>query len=566
MEFTSIFFELALVIFLAGIFGLILKSLSQPLLLAYILAGFSVSFLGLSREASQIAFAFFGEIGIALLLFMVGIELSLVELKHFGKTVLWAGTGQILAHGILGFILARLLGFDFVSSFYLALAITFSSTIVVVKLLGEKKDLNALYGKISIGILLLQDLVAILVLMILTGISKESISALSLFSTFFRAGLFFLVLALATRKILPFILRLSASSLELLLLVSLAWAFVIASFALSIGFSLEIGAFLAGVALATSVYRFQILSKLRPLRDFFIVLFFVALGLKVNIFGLSSFIVPALILSLFVLISTPLLLLFILGKLLGQKKRTAFLTGISLAQISEFSIILVVLGEKLGHIPFDVVSVVAITAILTIAISSFLINEGGSLYRWVFPYLSFFERPGAVPTVEKAAPLTNHIVLVGCEQMGQDILRFLEGKPEDFVVVDFNPTIIRNMTAKKVNCVFGDISDPEILDELNLSQAKLIISTVPDLDDNSTILAEAKRRDFAGIFILASYWAEDGIKLYNQGADYVVVPEFIGGKHLERILADHWQDLFEIREAKDKHLQELLEKRLTTKN
>ncbi|OGD86172.1 hypothetical protein A2Z23_02260 [Candidatus Curtissbacteria bacterium RBG_16_39_7] len=562
MEFGSVFFELALVIFLAGFFGLILRRFSQPLLLAYILAGFSISFFGLSKEETQAAFSFFGEIGIALLLFLVGIELSLSELRHFGKTVLWTGLGQILFHGILGFILARFLGFDLVSSIYLALAITFSSTIVVVKLLGEKKDINALYGKISIGILLLQDLVAVLVLMVLASISKESFSALSLLSTVFKMGLFFFILALATKKILPFILRLSASSLELLLLVSLGWAFVFASFASSIGFSLEIGAFLAGVALATSAYRFQILSKIRPLRDFFIIIFFVALGLQINVFGLSGFIIPSLVLSVFVIVSTPLILLFILGKVLGQKKRTAFLTGVSLAQISEFSIILVVLGEKLGHISFDIVSIVAVTAILTIAISSFLVHKSDSLYRILSPYLSFFERKGIEPEVTKAAPFVNHVVLVGCEQMGQDIIKFLEEKEAKFVVVDFNPTVIRNLTAKKVDCIFGDISDPEILDELNLSQAKLIISTAPDLDDNLIILTEAKRRNFSGIFILASYWAEDGIKLYNQGADYVVVPEFIGGKHLARILADHWEDISEIRKVKDRHLQELLEKRI----
>jgi Kef-type K+ transport system membrane component KefB len=563
MGFGNIFFELSLVIFLAGLFGLILKRLSQPLLLAYILAGFSISFLSLTREESRVAFSFFGEIGIALLLFMVGIELSLTELKTLGKTVLWAGTGQILAHGILGFILARLLGFDLSSSIYLALAITFSSTIVVVKLLGEKKDLNALYGKISVGILLLQDLFAVLILMILAGVFQETFSSLTLFSIIFKGGLFFLILILATKKVLPFILSLSASSLELLLLVSLAWAFVIASIALAIGFSLEIGAFLAGVALATSVYRFQILSKLRPLRDFFIVLFFVALGLQINIFGLLRLFTPSLIFALFVIFSTPLLLLLILGKILGQKKRTAFLTGISLAQISEFSIILVVLGERLGHISFDVVSIVAMTAILTILASSLLIIRAGSLYHFLSPYLSFFERPTLETKIAREVPLANHTILVGCEQMGQDLLKFLEGRKEQFVVVDFNPTIIRNLISEKVECIFGDISDPEILDELNLESAKLIISTVPDLEDNLSIIAEAKKRGFRGILILCSYWAEDGIKLYNQGADYVIVPEFIGGKHLARILSDHWQDLSEIQRAKDKHLQELLEKRIS---
>jgi voltage-gated potassium channel Kch len=203
-----------------------------------------------------------------------------------------------------------------------------------------------------------------------------------------------------------------------------------------------------------------------------------------------------------------------------------------------------------------------VTAILTIAASSFLLHKASTVYRFLSPRLSFFERPGEEPRITRAEPFCDHVILVGCEQMGQDILKFLEERETKFVVVDFNPAVIRSLTAKKVGCIFGDISDPEILDELNLSAAKLIISTVPDLDDNLIILSEAKRRDFAGIFILASYWVEDGIKLYNQGADYVVVPEFIGGKHLERILADHWQDLSEIREAKDKHLQELLEKRI----
>jgi len=564
MEFSSIFLELSLVLFLAGFLGLILKNFSQPLILAYILAGLSISFLGLSREETQAAFDSFGEIGIALLLFMVGIELSLTEFRNFGKTVLWAGIGQILSHSILGFILARILGFDTVSSVYIALAVTFSSTIVAVKLLGEKKDLNALYGKISVGILLLQDIFAILILIIVTGVLQESVSLISIFSIIVKALIFSLILIFTTRRILPFILRLSASSLELLLLVSLAWAFVVSSFALSFGFSLEIGAFIAGVALSTSVYRFQILSKLKPLRDFFIILFFVALGLQIHILDFGRLIVPSFILSIFVLVSTPLILLLILAKVLGQKRRTAFFTGISLAQVSEFSLILVVLAEKLGQISFDVVSTIAMTAILTIGASSFLLHKASTLYRLLSPWLSFFEgRNGAVQTAKRVEPLTDHTILVGCEQMGQDILNFLQGKEEKFVVVDFNPTIIRNLTARKVDCIFGDISDPEILDELNLPAAKLIISTVPDLEDNLVILSEAKRRGFNGIFILTSYWAEDGIKLYNQGADYVVIPEFIGGKHLTRILADHWHNLFEIHEFKDKHLQDLLEKKIS---
>src|SRR3990167_5569939 len=455
-----IYFVLATILIIAAGIGIVSSLFSQPLILAYILSGAVIGFLSSNFVAIPTpteTFGFFSQIGIALILFMVGIELSLSDLKNIGKPVFLATLFHALVIGLSTFILALLFKFTLLASFYIALAIIFSSTVIVVKLLGEQKDTNSLYGKLTIGILLLQDLFAVVILMFLAGIGPrgQPFEWRGLIFTFIKGAFLIGALWLGSKYALKRIFAYVASNLELLFLCTMAWALGVSSIFKFLGFSFEIGAFLSGVALA---------------------------------------------------------------------------------QVSEFSLIIVVVGARLGHVNSEVVSFISSVAIFTIAVSSYLVINGSRIYRLLGSKVKIIEKRKTVTTAIAKKDLQNHIILVGAEQMGSDILDFLRIKIKEtdqtLIVVDFNPAIVESLIAGNVNVIFGDISDPEVLEQLKLSEAKLIVTTVPDLVDNINLIKFAKENGYAGPVICATYWLHDAIKLYEVGADYVVVPEEIGGNML----------------------------------
>ncbi len=560
---TLIFVELALGIFAAVVLGILARLARQPLILAYILAGILISAFGVFRVGDQEVLPLLASFGVIFLLFLVGLELRLSDFRFVGKTAVLTGCTQLILTFVAALPILGFLGFNLTETIYIALALTFSSTIIVVKLLSEKKDLNSLYGKIAIGVLLVQDLAAILSLIALSAFQVGQTTDFSDFAAIFIKGAIVITTAVfLNRFILPTTFKYSAASPELLLITALSWCFVFASFTKLIGFSLEIGAFLAGVAIASSPYHLAILSKVRPMRDFFIVIFFIFLGTNMEITRLPNLILPVILLSLFILVGTPIIVLAVMG-FLGQRKRTSFLASISLAQISEFSLILVATGFKLGHISSEIVSLVAAVGITTIAASSYLIIHANSLYQKLAKYLGIFERRQVKESkVITLQVVRDHTVLVGCEQVGKDLLNYLEKRVDkkNIIVVDFNPAAIEALTAQGFNAVYGDIADFELLEELNLGGAKLIISTVPDVQDNLILAKAAISAGFAGPLITTAYWAKDGVKLYEAGADFVLVPELAGGDKVTRILQENWENLVQLKKNKSKYLADLLEK------
>ncbi len=549
------FFQIGLIFILATFLGLIIRLLKQPLVLAYILAGIGLGALGMTQSVNHETLALLSQFGIAFLLFMVGLELKLGDLRQIGREALIVGFGQILFTFLAGFLFSTVLGFGVVASLYIAMALTFSSTIIVIKLLSEKNDLDSLRGRISVGILLIQDFVVVLILMVLFSLKEQaSVNFLSLFLTLIKGLGFFLLVSLLTKKLIPLLFRLMALSQELLFLTAVAWCFLFASVALLLGFSIEIGAFLAGVSLSSLPYHYQISARIRPLRDLFITLFFVLLGLQVvgtNGFG---FLVPALILSGFVLLVKPLVVLVLMGYV-GFRKRTSFLTSLSLAQISEFSLILVATGQALGHLSSDDASSVIAVGVITITASTYLVFAGRKIYERFAPVLSVFEKKELNEKrshLEK--PPENHIILIGCNRTGADILELLKKKGDPFLVLDFNPETIRFLEAEGIPCLFGDVSDEEVLEQLNLEKAKIIISTVSDLEDNLVLISKSKiKNSQAPILVTASY-AEDEEELYRAGADYVILPHLLGGKHIAHLLSEHASDLEEYLYSKRKKL------------
>lgn len=531
------FYEVSILFAVSGVLGVIARILKQPLIVGYLLAGIFLSLFGIIKDSVSIASM--GQIGVTLLLFLLGLEMRLTELPSIGRVSLTTAIIQIAATSILGLLILPLLGFGMVSSLYIAIALSFSSTIIVVKLLSEKKDLASLYARIVVGFLLVQDFVAILLLVVLTSVDKSGLSFLGLGTVLLKMAFLALVLFLFYKKVLPFVFeRFVSASHELLFIASIAWVMAFSSFvARQLGFNLEIGGFLAGIALSGLPEHLQIAAKTKPLRDFFMILFFVYLGTKLAGFPLIlGTLFPILVVVLFVLVVKPLILLILMG-IMGYKKRTSFMAALSIAQVSEFSLIVMALGVNLGHIRSDEAAFVIFIAVVTMTLSTYLVQGSERIYRRASRLLSIFEKKRTKEyALSPSQKVEDHFVLVGCDRTGRVLLPLFSRLQTPLLVVDFNPSVFTRLTAEGVSCVFGDITDEEVVELANLRQARLVISTIPSLEDSLILLQflnslEKKPRN---IFIATN--KKEAILLYENGADLVVVPDMVAGDYIKHII------------------------------
>ncbi len=553
------FFEVTLVIGIASLLSILFRFINLPSILAYILAGIIVGPMGLLHIENLELMRSMAEIGIALLLFMLGLELRFSELKSVGKVAILAGIGQVILTAIAGFALATLFGMSYIVACYIAIAVTFSSTIIIVKLLSDKKDLTSLYGKISIGILLLQDLFAIGTLIVLSGLvnAQGSVSITDIGLMLLKAVFLFSVTLYLSQTVFPYVMNKLAKSTETLFLFSLAWAFGMSAFVASpvIGLSIEIGGFLAGLALANSYESYHISARTRSLRDFFITIFFVTLGMGMVFKSSPTLIFQGIAISLFVLIVKPIIVMAILG-ILGYKKRTSFFTGLVFAQVSEFSLIVIFLGSKLGHLNSDIISLVTIVSVITFGVSTYMIMNSNFLYKKLLPMLSVFERKGSLTEVRAdVGELKDHTILVGVSRAGEGILEtIVKEKDHRLVVVDFNPDVVTALNEKNILTVFGDISDDELMDHIKVESARVIVSTVPDIDDNLRLIKSVKKSGSRAKIILLAGNKLEAKTLYSAGCDYVVIPHVTGGSHIAKLLKE---DLEAIEAYREKDLKNL---------
>lgn len=529
--------ELSILFVAAALFGFLARKVKQPLIIGYLFAGILLG--NLHFISQEYILSTLSEVGITLLLFLMGLEININEFATLGRVTIWGGFIQVVTSLILGFLLAIGLGFSLLPSLYIAIALSFSSTILIVKLLSEKRDLFSLYGRITIGMLLLQDFFIILILMFLSGIQKGQVTILDFAFIGLKALiLIFLVWKLSKDFFPKLFEKLVAGSHDLLFIMSLAWALGVAVFVSKVmGFSLAIGGFLAGLSLSNLHEHLQVASKTRPLRDFFLTLFFLFLGTNIILnLSMLSILWKALLMCIFVIILQPLIVFIILG-LLGYRKRTYFLTGLSMSQISEFSLILVAMGVKLGHINESVSSLITVVGVVTMTTSTYMINNSEKLYKKYNKYLKYFERKKNQESIYiSSLKLEDHIVLIGCDRTGRILLSYFERHSLPYVVVDFNPRVFRQLTAKKVPIMFGDITDPEILEGLNLSKSRLVISTISNLTDNMTLLEYVKTLSSRPLSIITTQLKEEAVKLYEAGASYVIVPEVLAGDYIRHIL------------------------------
>lgn len=528
---TDGFFELAIVILFSAIFGIAAKLLKQPVILAYLATGALIGYFGFFNLADKETFRIFSDLGIMFLLFLVGLEINYSSLRLVGKTALIVGLGQVVFTFAIGYFIALALNFNSLQSAYIAIALTFSSTIIVVKLLSDKKDLHSLYGRISVGTMLIQDFVAIFLLIFLAGSGSGNAFFLqkALFTVISGVFLFAVMLWLG-RKIIPPILDKIAASSELLFLLSLAWLFAVSVVVSKMGFSIEIGGLLAGLSLANSSENFQIAAKIKTLRDFFILIFFVILGASFIFSNFSGIAIPILLFSIFVLIGNPLIVLIIMG-IMGFRKRTSFLVGVTVAQISEFSLILAVLGLKLGHITEEIAALITAVGIITITTSTYLIIYADHIFKRVSRLLSIFERKETKEELLfSGKELERPIIMIGYGRTGESIALNLEKK--NLLVLDSDPEVINQLKKEGIDYVFGDMKDSEIFERINLEKANVVISTSPDFEDNLELLRNLNVLEKKPKTILRAETEQEARLLYAKDADYVLLPNFTAGQYL----------------------------------
>ena len=601
------YLQLSVIIGVVFFLSFLMHRMKQPLLIGYILTGIIVSPLVLNVISNPDDVDTFSKIGITFLLFIVGLKLNIKFIKDVGGPSLITGIGQIVFTTIIGTFIIRFLGYGFIDAFIIATALTFSSTVVIIKLLTDNKDLDKLHGKISLGFLLVQDLVAVFIFVLiaaLAGVSEANDGEIGTdITTFFDILVnevgnklvltIFVVLLLVYLSIsfIPKVLDYIGNSIELLFVFVITWCLGLASLFHILVKSSEIGALIAGMTLASTHYQHEISSRMKPLRDFFIILFFIYIGLHMlplcsetynsancidlttvkndgvyaenpsiltepllfleNIkldalflwkklilvwSSLQTIILDALILSLFVLVGNPLIVL-ILMLIMGYSTRVGLLSGLTVSQISEFSILLVLLASQNNLLQDErIVPIVTCVALITIFISTLLIKQGDRIVPLVHKITKRFERINAIEDFILFQVKKHDAILFGENRMGFGIMKILTKLKLKFLVVDYNPEIVKNLKQKKIACLYGDAGDAEFLSELKLPEIDLIISTIDNYETSSLLIQTYRNYNPKGIIIVSSHNIYNAKFLYEEGADYVILPHILGGIHISHLL------------------------------
>ncbi|MFP3872974.1 MAG: cation:proton antiporter [Thiohalophilus sp.] len=538
----NIFLQFGIIIGLAAAAGALAQFLRQPLIVAFIAIGILLgpSALGWVSHSNEIEL--FARLGIALLLFVVGLKLDLHIIRSVGPVALVSGLGQVIFTSVIGYLIGLALGMEHITALYVAVALTFSSTIIIVKLLSDKREVDSLHGRIAVGFLIVQDIVVVLVMIGLTAFGQSS-SELNMIQEglfiLLKGALMLIAVALLMRYILPPLLHRLAHSAELLMLFAIALAVLGAAAGDALGFSKEVGAFLAGISIASTPYRELVAARLVSLRDFLLLFFFIELGASLELGTLGTQLGAAGLFSVFVLIGNPLIVMAIMGYM-GYRKRTGFLAGLAVAQISEFSLILAALGLSLGHLQQETVGLITLVGLITISLSTYMILYSHPLYERLAPYLGIFERK--LPYREAGQPNGEaenaDILLFGLGRFGAAVAANLRSHGYRILAVDFDPEVVRLHTREGYAARYGDAEDPEFLATLPLDRVRWVISTIRDRGINRMLLNGLRQQGYSGRIALSSAHRHDATLFEHDGIDLVLVPYADAAKEAaERILS-----------------------------
>ena len=534
------FAELALLLIVTAAAGALAVRARQPVLMAYLVVGIVAgpAVLGIVTAHDQIDLL--AQVGVAVLLFAVGLKLDLHHVRHIGPVALATGLGQLAFTIVIGFLITLALGKGWVEALYVAVALTFSSTIIIVKLLSDKRELDSLHGRIAVGFLIVQDLAVVLAMVLMSalratggegGPGGEAAEATPLLDValqlLLRLAVVVVLTAALMRWVLPRLVALMARSQELLLLFAVAWGVALAALGEWSGFSKEAGAFLAGFMLASTPYREAMSARLTGLRDFLLLFFFIDLGAKLELGTLGDEMVPALVLSLFVLIGNPLIVMAIMG-FMGYRRRTGFMAGLTVAQISEFSIVFVAMGITLGHVGLPALSLTTLVGLVTITASTYMILNAQWLYERLSPLLRPFERRD--PWRELAAEQRGSgepavaVLVFGLGRYGSRLLERLHADGVPALGVDFDPEAVRALQARGLPVRFGDGEDPELLATLPWAGVRRVVSTLPQWEANRALLHALAEAGWRGPVLAAVRDAAHARALQGLGVQRIINP------------------------------------------
>jgi Kef-type K+ transport system membrane component KefB len=525
-----VYYQFAVVLFAATVLGVLAIRLRQPLLIAFILVGILIGPASLDLVTAHSEIRLLAEIGVTVLLFVVGLKLDMNLVRHLGPVALATGLGQLLFTIVFGFLIGLALGMDWIKAVYVAVALTFSSTIIIVKLLSDKREIDSLHGRIAMGFLIVQDIAVVVAMMVVGSLSAGGVTdagqtGLLVLSIIARLAVALLLVVLMMRYVLPRLMDVLARSPELLLIFAVAWGTSLATLGELAGFSKEVGAFLAGFSLASTRYREAVNARLSSVRDFLLLFFFVNLGAQLEFSSLGNELLAAAVFSLFVLVGNPLIVMAIMG-VMGYRRRTGFLAGLTVAQISEFSIIFVAMGISLGHVDDNALGLITLVGLITITLSTYLILYSHPLFDRLSPWLRLFERrdPFRENAEAVVAAAGASVILFGLGRYGGRLMQRLREQGVEVLGLDFDPEIIRHLRRDGYPVAYGDLESGDFIDQLPLDQVRWVISTVPELGANLNLAEALRARGYAGELAATLHHERDAAALTRAGVSHVLRP------------------------------------------
>lgn len=552
---SSLFTEISTLIALGASIALLMRLLRQPLIIGHIITGIIAGPSLLNIIHADTSFSGLSSMGVALLLFIIGLDLSVKIFSRLGRVVFITAGAQIIGITAAGFLAAERFGFNRTESFLIGLALSLSSTIIIVKLFNDKSETTRLYAQITIGVLLLQDVVATVAKIGLATRAGGGDSTTVLLELLLKGGGLILVLYIFGHFIIPTLNKTMESSKELLLLFALGWGLGFATLFEMAGFSIETGALFAGVSLASLPYSSEMVSRLRPIRDFFLVIFFITLGQSMAPGRLAGVMGVAAVFCLIVLVLKPLVVMMTMGGL-GYTKNASFKAAVSMSQVSEFSLVLLLAAAGFGMVGERAITTVTLVAFITFGVSTYLIKYDKTLFSKFERYLRFFERK--VTRYEQQSSAHRHSVLLfGYRKGGQEFVKVFKDIGKRFLVIDYDPEVIESLESQRIDYLYGDVTDVELLEEAGIGRVKLAISTISDHEANKFLLQQIEKSDGDTVFICPADRIERAAELYELGASYVILPHYIGSEKIGAFIKKSGFSKTEFQRFRDKHLAHL---------
>ena len=555
--------DITLCILFAWVLGLLAHFSRQPLILAYLIAGFFIGPFGMGWVKSQESISVISELGLIFMLFMIGLEIDLKKIVRAGKVILFAAGGQLIGGCLLGILFFLAIGLPMgggkFDALYLCVACALSSTVIIVKVLYEKRELDTLPGRVTLGVLVLQDIFAILFLAVQPSLGNLQASVILI--SIGRVGVMVATALVLSRYVLPRLFHQIARRPELILLGALAWCFLIGEIAEKLHLSREMGSLVAGVSLSTFPYALDVTAKVTTLRDFFITLFFVALGMTIPIPGMSV-IGLALLIAAFTVVSR-VLTTFTPLYLMKQGLRASLLPAINLAQISEFSLVVIQTGVAAGHIKTETSSAASFAFVVLAVLSTFVMARSDQVTRGLIGPLKRIGLRDLDHVHEHADEHggghgeARRVVILGFFRAASALLSEIERRTplalDQITVIDFNPVVFQTLSDRGVHVVYGDISNVDTLVHAGVGKAELIIFSIPDSllkgANNEKLVRHVRSLNPTAKIVATAELLSDVNDLYRAGADYVTVTRLTDAHELYEVIEAAHAGLLEDKRA-----------------